>query len=143
MRRVALAGWVLLAMGLAQAWGGQGVPAAPYTVWVQPGVEGLTLCAGAGANVGAMLGPGCIMTCITDGACAVFVRDVKLSPVHFHVRYLAWNQTWLEGQDTGGLFCTFIGDMWDGRITVFPDASAGPAGLMNTQEDEGQFCYGP
>ncbi|MCA1814635.1 MAG: hypothetical protein LC624_11945, partial [Halobacteriales archaeon] len=134
---------VLLSAGFVGAHGGQGIPATPYAVWAQPPDLGVTFCVGGGVQVGALLGPGCVLSCITDGACATFVRDAQLLPVHFRVTYLAWNHTVVEGADNGGLFCTFIGDMWDGRITVFPDASAGPAGLMNTQEDEGQFCYGP
>jgi hypothetical protein len=141
MRLAPLAGLVLLA-GWVQAYDGQGLPASSESAWAQLPL-GMTACAGAGVQAGQAAGPGCVLACITDGACATFVRDPALKPVHFHVRWEAWNRSWVEGTDTDGLYCTFIGDMLDGRITVLPDASAGPAGIMNTQEDEGQFCYGP
>lgn len=142
MRLGALAGLVLAA-SLAHAWGGADLLAPPAAAWVQVPGQDVTACAGSVPTVGQLVGPGCVLGCLTDGACATFVRTALLAPAHFRVAWKAWNQTIVWGQDTDGLYCTFIGDMADGRITVYPDPGAGPAGIMNTQEDEGQFCSAP
>lgn len=89
------------------------------------------------------VGEGCRFWCITDGGCAIFLKDFDyLEDLPFTMEF---NHTagHVERRHTGerGYVCVFYNEMADFHFTMYPDPlGAGVVGHAFGVKDEGQFC---